>query len=274
MNAPDPVSSLDATCAPDALTQGVWASVQAAAAHTAATEPLLSAHLRRFVLELEPQDILARVLGAYFAEPAETAPAWAACVRETLDEDPRLLPMVSADLAAVAERDAATHSRLQALLYRKGFHALLIHRIAHRLWLQERRELAQYAAFVCTRALAVDIHPAAVVGSGILLDHATGLVIGETARVGDNVSILHNVTLGGTGKSRGDRHPKVADGVLIGAGATLLGNIQIGRCSKIAAGSVVLKDVPAYATVAGVPARVVRQQTFCTPPADSMDQQL
>lgn len=274
MNASDPLFAPTASAALDKLSQDVWASVQAAAAHTAATEPLLAAHLRRFVLDLAPEEILARVVASYFADPAETATAWAACVRETLDEDPSLLSVVSTDLAAVAERDAATHSRLQALLYRKGFHALLIHRIAHRLWLQERRELAQYAAFVGSRALAVDIHPAAVVGRGILLDHATGLVIGETARVGDNVSVLHNVTLGGTGKSRGDRHPKVADGVLIGAGATLLGNIHVGRCSKIAAGSVVLQDVPAYATVAGVPARVVRQQTYCTPPADSMDQQL
>jgi serine O-acetyltransferase len=161
------------------------------------------------------------------------------------------------DLTAVLERDPAARGMAQPFLHFKGFHALQSYRIAHWLWQEGRHPLALYLQSRISEAFAVDIHPAAVIGKGILIDHGTSVVIGETAVVGDDVSLLHEVTLGGTGKESGDRHPKVRSGVLIGAGAKILGNVRIGDGSKIAAGSVVLNEVPPHSTVAGIPARVV-----------------
>jgi len=174
------------------------------------------------------------------------------------------------DLSAVVERDPAARGVAQPFLYYKGFHALEAYRVAHWLWINARNALALHLQNRISEVLAVDIHPAARIGKGILIDHATSVIIGETAVVGDDVSMLHEVTLGGTGKESGDRHPKVGNGVLIGAGAKILGNIRIGDGSKIAAGSVVLKDVPSYSTVAGIPARVVGKLTTVTP-AHAMD---
>ena len=162
-----------------------------------------------------------------------------------------------ADLAAVLDRDPACTRYLEPLLYFKGFHALVTHRFAHELWRQGRRDFALYLQSQSSRIFAVDIHPAARIGSGLMLDHATGIVVGETAIVGDNCSFLHAVTLGGSGKETGDRHPKIGNSVLIGAGAKVLGNVHVGNYSRIAAGSVVLQDVPPQITVAGVPARIV-----------------
>lgn len=162
-----------------------------------------------------------------------------------------------ADIRAITERDPAATRFSEPLLYFKGFHALQTHRVAHWLWSEGRRELALFLQSRASEVFGVDIHPAARIGKGILVDHATGVVVGETAVVEDNVSILHEVTLGGTGKDCGDRHPKVRHGVLIGAGAKILGNVEVGEGAKIGAGSVVLEDVPAHATVAGVPAKVV-----------------
>ncbi|MEO1205829.1 MAG: serine O-acetyltransferase [Pseudomonadota bacterium] len=178
-----------------------------------------------------------------------------------------------ADLAAVYDRDPACSRYLEPLLYFKGFHALMTHRFAHELWKQERPDFAYYLQSQASKLFAVDIHPAARFGRGLMLDHATGLVVGETAVVGDNCSFLHGVTLGGSGKVSGDRHPKIGDNVLIGAGAKILGNIKVGCCSRVAAGSVVLKDVPRETTVAGVPAKVVGD-AGCPEPARSMDQLL
>ncbi len=162
------------------------------------------------------------------------------------------------DLAAIVERDpAADRKMINPLLFFKGFHALQLHRIAHWLWNKQEKAAAFFLQSRSSLVFSVDIHPAAKIGSGILIDHATGIVIGETAVVGNNVSMLHGVTLGGTGKHGGDRHPKIGDGVQIGAGAKILGNIKVGEGSKVAAESVVLTDVPAHTTVAGVPARVV-----------------
>jgi len=176
-----------------------------------------------------------------------------------------------ADIVAVVERDPASHRLLDPLLYLKGFHAIQTHRIAHACWQQGSTDLAYYLQSRSSAVFQTDIHPAARIGSGVFLDHATGLVVGETAVVEDNVSILHGVTLGGTGKEERDRHPKIRHGVLIGAGAKILGNIEVGACSKIAAGSVVLKTVPEGVTVAGVPAQIIGK-AGCREPARNMDQ--
>lgn len=190
-----------------------------------------------------------------------------------LASNPDLGAAIRADLAAVYDRDPACARYLEPLLYFKGFHALVTHRFAHELWSSGRRDFALYLQSQASRIFAVDIHPAARIGRGIMLDHATGLVVGETAVVGDNCSFLHAVTLGGSGKETGDRHPKIGDNVLIGAGAKVLGNIRIGSCSRIAAGSVVLSEVPPNTTVAGVPAKVVGP-AGCPEPSRTMDQGL
>jgi len=186
-------------------------------------------------------------------------------------EDAGLGAAARADLMAVLERDPACHRLMQALLYFKGFQALQSYRVAHWLWRRGRFDLAYYIQMRMSELYSIDFHPAAVIGQGIMLDHAHSLVIGETARVGNNVSILHGVTLGGTGKEDGDRHPKIGNGVLIGAGAKVLGNITVGNCSRIAAGSVVLHDVPDRVTVAGVPAKIVGE-AGCAQPSVAMNQ--
>jgi serine O-acetyltransferase len=190
---------------------------------------------------------------------------------DALSDDPVLREAIRVDLAAVYDRDPACHRYIEPVLYFKGFHAIETHRLAHWLWRQGRRDFAYYLQSKASEVFQVDINPAVPMGKGIFLDHATGLVVGETAVIEDNVSVLQDVTLGGTGKEDGDRHPKIRQGVLIGAGAKILGNIEVGRCSKVAAGSVVLKPVPANSTVAGVPARVIGE-AGCREPARSMDQ--
>ncbi|MGD9868276.1 MAG: serine O-acetyltransferase [Hyphomicrobiales bacterium] len=192
---------------------------------------------------------------------------------DVLEAEPKLGDALRADLAAVYDRDPACKRLIEPLLYFKGFHALETYRLSHWLWNNGRRDFALYLQSQSSRIFAVDIHPAAVIGRGIMFDHATGLVIGETAVVGDNASILHGVTLGGSGKEGGDRHPKIGRGVMIGAGAKILGNISVGDCSRVASGSVVLKDVPKNTTVAGVPARVVGE-AGCAEPSRSMNQML
>jgi serine O-acetyltransferase len=166
---------------------------------------------------------------------------------------------------AARTRDPAARGYAQPFLYYKGFHALQAYRVAHWLWGHKRHGLAAHLQNRISEAFGVDVHPAARIGSGILIDHGTSVVIGETAVVEDNVSLLHEVTLGGTGKESGDRHPKVRRGALIGAGAKILGNVEIGMGAKVAACSVVLKDVPPHTTVAGIPARVVGRCTVAEP---------
>lgn len=190
---------------------------------------------------------------------------------ELLGQEPELGAYFRADLLAVVDRDPACNRLIEPLLYFKGFHALEAHRFAHLLWKAGRKDLALYLQSQCSRVFSIDIHPAARIGRGLFIDHGHALVIGETAVVGDEVSMLHGVTLGGTGKESGDRHPKIGNGVMIGAGAKVLGNISVGACSRIAAGSVVLKDVPPRTTVAGVPARVIGESD-CRDPARTMDQ--
>ncbi|OZB20270.1 MAG: serine O-acetyltransferase [Rhodobacterales bacterium 34-62-10] len=198
-------------------------------------------------------------------------------IREICDTaynaDPALALAARADIMAVYDRDPACHRFLQPLLFFKGFQAVQAYRVAHWLWKTGRQDLAYFFQMRVSETFGVDIHPAARIGKGIMIDHAHSIVIGETAVVGDNVSMLHSVTLGGTGKEEEDRHPKIGEGVLIGAGAKVLGNIHIGHCSRIAAGSVVLHDVPPKTTVAGVPAKVVGE-AGCATPSITMDQLL
>jgi serine O-acetyltransferase len=187
---------------------------------------------------------------------------------EAMDSDAAIREAVRADLQAVEDRDSACHELYIPFLYFKGFHALQTQRLAHWLWNNGRESLALFFQNRMSTEFSVDIHPAARMGKGIMLDHATGLVIGETAVVGNNVSILQAVTLGGTGKDEGDRHPKICDGVLISAGAKILGNICVGQGAKVGANSVVLENVPAHTTVAGVPAKIVGRPATDQPALD------
>jgi serine O-acetyltransferase len=190
-----------------------------------------------------------------------------------VEQAPKFGEIVRADLAAVYDRDPACSRLIDPLLYFKGFHALETQRFAHSLWRASRKDFALYLQSQSSMVFNIDIHPAAKIGRGIMFDHGSGIVIGETAEIGDNSSLLHGVTLGGSGKEMGDRHPKVGRGVMIGAGAKILGNIHVGDCARIAAGSVVLKDVPPKTTVAGVPARVIGE-AGCSQPSRMMDQLL
>jgi serine O-acetyltransferase len=236
----------------------VWARIREAAQAAANNEPVLAGMLHATVLS---QAKFEGALSYYLARLAGTTEVPAALIRQTFEEafaaDPAIGLAARADIVAVTDRDPACTSHLDPLLWFKGYHALQTHRVAHWLWKQGRQALAHYLQSRGSALFGVDIHPGAVIGKGIFIDHGTGVVIGETAVVEDGVSMLHGVTLGGTGKERGDRHPKVRRGVLLGAGAKVLGNIEIGACAKIASGSVVLEAVPAGCTAAGVPARII-----------------
>jgi serine O-acetyltransferase len=192
---------------------------------------------------------------------------------EALADEPAIGEAFRADIVATADRDPATKRFLEPVLYYKGFHAIQTHRLAHWLHGKGRKDFALYLQSRSSAVFQCDINPAAKIGRGIFLDHATGFVVGETAVIDDDVSILHDVTLGGTGKEHEDRHPKIRRGVMIGAGAKILGNIEVGHCARIAAGSVVIKPVPHNTTVAGVPAKVVGE-AGCPEPSRAMDQML
>jgi len=236
----------------------LWTQLHRQALEGAAREPFLRRSLDETVLSHEtPAQIVSAILARRFASGRADA-ALQALVFEVLSGDHDLLRSLESDLIAVTTRDPACRSSLHALLHLKGFHALQAHRVAHSLWRQGRHDLAHWLSGQGSAALGVDIHPAVPIGKGVVLDHATGVVIGESALVEDDVSILHGVTLGATGKARGDRHPKVRRGATLGAGAVILGNIEVGAMSTAGAGSVVVKAVPPYCTVAGVPAKVVR----------------
>ncbi|MCM5678135.1 serine O-acetyltransferase [Schlegelella sp. S2-27] len=251
---------------------GVWQRVHEEAHELMATEPLLRRRLQRLLDAGSANRMLALVLSRRLADDDLPEAGLHALMLDVLADDAGLVEMAAHDLAAVTSRDPACPGALHVLLNLKGFHALQAHRVAHRLWLHERRDLAHALSGAVAARLSIDIHPAARIGSAVMLDHASGIVIGETAVVDDEVSILQGVTLGGTGKEHGDRHPKVRRGVMIGAGAKVLGNIEIGAMSKVAAGSVVLEAVPPHCTVAGVPARVVRRHGEGHVPACEMDQ--
>jgi serine O-acetyltransferase len=253
----------------------LWETLRVEARRIAAREGVLRDFLDLVVLRHDSfGQALAWLLARKLAEPIMPEAQLVALVREALASDPGIVAAAAADLIATRTRDPAAESYVTPFLYYKGFHALEWHRISHWLWTSRRRELADFLQSRVSEFFAVDIHPAVPVGRGVFIDHGTGIVIGETSVIGDDVSILQEVTLGGTGKERGDRHPKVRNGVLISAGAKVLGNIEIGAGAKIGAGSVVLKSVPPCATVAGVPAKIVGWCSEAAAPALAMDQSL
>ena len=234
----------------------IWESLREEAEEAASQERLLVAYLQETILgQKSLESALSYTLASKLKDDILPSITLRDLFLEILDEHAELREFVRSDLQAVKERDPAAAGYMSPFLFFKGFSALSSYRFAHYLWHENRKELALYLQSLISKTFGVDIHPAAKIGKGILIDHATGVVIGETAVVGNNVSLLHNVTLGGTGKVSGDRHPKVGDGVLIAAGAKVLGNIQIGDGAKVGAGSVVLRDVNPHCTVVGVPAK-------------------
>ncbi|MEY2727506.1 MAG: Serine acetyltransferase [Planctomycetota bacterium] len=252
----------------------LWLAIRSRAAERAAAEPMLASFLHSTILNHQRlEDAVSFHLAGKLA--SETLPAMQLreVMQQAMESDPAITESICADIVAVQERDPAVKCCLVPLLFLKGVHALSAWRVAAWLWKQGRELIAVYLQNRISEVFGVDIHPAARIGRGILMDHATSIVIGETAVIEDNVSLLHEVTLGGTGKSTGDRHPKVRRGVLIGAGAKILGNVEIGEGAKVGAGSVVLKNVPPHCTVAGVPAVIVGKPVTSTPALD-MDHEI
>lgn len=252
----------------------LWNSIRQQATDGAKLEPILASFFHSIILNHQSLECS---LSFHLANKLDSPVASAMLLREVIEDamrhDPQISMAMRADLQAVLERDSACESLLDGFLFLKGFHALQSHRVAHWLWSNNRRELALFLQNRGSEVFGVDSHPAAQIGKGIMLDHATGIVIGETAIVEDNVSIMQSVTLGGTGKDNDDRHPKIRAGVMIGPGSKILGNIEIGAGAKVCAGSVVLKPVTAHTIVTGVPAKEVGK-TDTNQPALDMNQGL
>ncbi|MEO9818835.1 MAG: serine O-acetyltransferase [Paracoccaceae bacterium] len=252
----------------------VWEQITDEARKAVSDEPLIGGFVHACILH---HKTIERALSYRIAAKLASNEMSMVVVREIVEEayqaDSELTDAARADLVAVYERDPACHRLLQPILYFKGYHAMQAYRVAHHLWSNGHRDLAYFFQMRASEIFGIDIHPGARIGKGIMIDHAHSIVIGETAVVGNNVSMLHSVTLGGTGKEDEQRHPNIGDGVLIGAGAKVLGNIHVGHCSRIAAGSVVLDDVPACKTVAGIPARIVGE-AGCDQPSVSMNHML
>jgi serine O-acetyltransferase len=250
----------------------VWVRIRREAEEVVRREPELATFIYSTILHL---DTLEAAIVYRLADRLDHPALSGGLIRQAYMDAIRDVPSIGesfrADIVATVDRDPATRRLIEPVLYYKGFHAIETHRLAHWLWNKDRRDFALYLQSRASAVFQCDIHPAAQIGRGIFLDHATGLVVGETALIEDEVSMLHGVTLGGTGKEAGDRHPKIRYGVMIGAGAKILGNIEVGSCARIAAGSVVIKPVPNNVTVAGVPAKVIGV-AGCPEPARSMDQ--
>jgi serine O-acetyltransferase len=250
----------------------LWEKLTEEAQAVIQREPLLASYVHACVLN---HDSLKAALSFILANKISDKVMPAITVRELFDnafaKSPELIQHAASDIRAVFERDAAISAYLPVILYLKGFQSIQVHRLAHFLWSNKRRDLALFIQSRNSEVFGVDIHPACVMGKGIMFDHATGIVIGETCVIEDNVSLMQSVTLGGTGNEQGDRHPKIRTGVLISAGAKVLGNIEIGTGAKVGAGSVVLNDVPPHTTVVGVPARAVGKPASASP-SQTMDQ--
>lgn len=255
-----------------AMIDPLWEAVVSGAQQIGENEPALGNLVYASVLNHESfESALIHRLASRLDHAEVSADLLRRAFQDALELRPEIAVEARADLIATLERDPACHKSVDAFLHFKGFHAIQTHRFAHALWMHGRRDLALYLQGRSSQVFQVDINPAARVGKGIMLDHATGFVVGETASIGNNVSILQGVTLGGTGKADEDRHPKIGNGVLIGAGAIILGNIRVGDCARVGAGSVVVKEVPANVTVVGVPARVIGEAGAPQPSA-AMDQ--
>jgi serine O-acetyltransferase len=252
----------------------VWHRICEEAENAIAAEPLMGGLIHAGVLHHGTfEGALAYRISMKLASPEMSEQILREIADAAYVAAPELAAAARADLVAIVDRDPACHRFLQPLLFFKGFQAIQAYRLGHWLWMNESPDLAYFVQMRVSEIFGVDIHPAARIGKGIMIDHAHSIVVGETAVVGDNVSMLHSVTLGGTGKEDDDRHPKIGDGVLIGAGAKVLGNITVGHCSRIAAGSVVLESIPPMKTVAGVPAKIVGE-AGCSQPSMTMDQLL
>jgi serine O-acetyltransferase len=254
------------------MTTDIWQQLHKEAQQVIKREPLLASYVYACVLN---HDSLESSLSFILANKLSDDVMPAISVRELFEiafkSSPEIIEHAACDIIAVYERDAATCSFLPVILYLKGYQAIQVHRLAHYLWQNGRKELAMFIQSLNAQVFGVDIHPACVIGRGIMLDHATGIVIGETTVIEDNVSILQQVTLGGTGNEQGNRHPKIKSGVLIAAGAKVLGNIIIGEGAKIGAGSVVLADVDPHTTVVGIPAKPLGNPIL-EAPAETMNQ--
>ncbi|MBK5565944.1 serine O-acetyltransferase [Ensifer sp. SSB1] len=250
----------------------VWNRIRMEARALATREPVMEQSLRPIAGAPSDAAVLAGVLASHLSVARVDEQSLAQLLSDVYEADAEALLAAEADLQAVTERDPACPGLLHVLLNLKGFQALQTYRAAHWLWSDGRRDVANWLSNLASLVFGPDIHPAAAIGRAVMLDHGSGIVIGETSIIEDQVSILQNVTLGGTGKETGDRHPKIRRGVMIGAGAKILGNIEVGAYSKVAAGSVVLKPVPPRTTVAGVPATVVRIHRVDEVPAAEMDQ--
>lgn len=261
----DPVTGLDRV-------DPVWARLRREAEQALGGEPALGGLILASILNQPSfEAAISHRVSARLAHPALGSDLIEQAFAEAIADDPEIAQGMRADVVAVLDRDPACNRLIEPVLFFKGFHALQSHRLAHWLLKQGRRDFALYLQSRSSEVFQTDINPAARIGKGVFLDHATGLVVGETTVIEDDVSMLQDVTLGGTGKESGDRHPKIRKGVLIGAGAKILGNIEVGRCARVAAGSVVLAEVPRNTTVAGVPAKVVGE-AGCAEPSRSMDQ--
>src|SRR5262249_48844200 len=260
-----PVQSLDKV-------DPVWARIRREAEAVVRQEPELASFIYSSVLH---HDRLEQVVVHRLAERLDHPDVSGELIRQAyadaLEDSPVIGEIFRADIVATYDRDPATNRFIEPVLYFKGFHAVETYRLAHWLWRKGRKDFAYYLQSRASSAFGCDIHPAAEIGRAFFLDHATSVVIGETAVIEDDVSMLHGVTLGGTGNESGDRHPKIRYGVMIGAGANILGNIEVGHCARIAAGSVVVNPVPHNTTVAGVPARVIGE-AGCAEPSRTMDQ--
>jgi serine O-acetyltransferase len=254
------------------MPQELWQQLKSEAEQVILQEPLLASYVSACVLNHNSlQSALSFILANKLSDDVMPAATVRGLFDKAFSESPKIIEDALCDIKAVFERDAAVSTHLAVIIYMKGFQSIQAHRLAHFLWLNNRKELALFMQSQNSEVFGVDIHPACKFGRGVMLDHATGIVIGETTVIEDNVSILQQVTLGGTGNEKGDRHPKIRSGVLIAAGATVLGNIEIGIGAKIGAGSVVLTDVEPHTTVVGIPAKTVGKP--CTEmPSETMNQ--
>lgn len=251
-----------------------WQQLKSEAEVLIQNEPLLASYAHTCILAHHNfETALSFILSNKLADDVMSGLS----VREMFEQSylmhPQIVEAAVSDIQAVFKRDPAVHSYLTVLLNFKGFQAIQVHRLAHQLWISNRKDLALFIQSRNSEAFSVDIHPAAKIGQGVMFDHATGIVVGETAVIENNVSVMQSVTLGGTGNEAGDRHPKIHEGVMIGAGAKILGNIDIGEGVKVGAGSVVLSSVPAHVTVAGIPAKIVGKPT-CQKPCETMQQNI